>query len=121
MPLIQRLGRNHTIREFRAAAALRVQESTRLAVSGHRLGAIYLSGYASEMLLKAAYFSVSGWGPSTPITMSDLDSAKRRANTVFALQWTSNLHDLTRWVALLIEERKHRGRPYPNPFARSLT
>jgi hypothetical protein len=31
-----------------------------------------------------------------------------------------NLHDLTKWVELLIEERRRLGHPYPPGFARSL-
>jgi HEPN domain-containing protein len=61
MPLVQRIhSRPHTIAEFRRAATLRYREAVRLAVAGDRLAAIYLSGYAAEMLLKAAYFRLTG-------------------------------------------------------------
>jgi hypothetical protein len=61
MPLIARIPTDHTIREFRAAAGLRYREGQRLALTGNRLTAIYLWGYAAEMLLKAAYFRLRSW------------------------------------------------------------
>ena len=64
MPLIARVTADHSIREFRNAAWRRYQEARRLAINGDRLAAIYLWGYAAEMLLKAAYFRLVGWSPT---------------------------------------------------------
>jgi hypothetical protein len=121
MPLIARLPAYHTIREFRAAATLRYHEATRLATGGDRLAAIYLCGYAAEMLLKAAYFRLVGKGPNDSVTMADIQNGKHYANTTLGLGWATNLHDLTRWGQLLIEDRKYRHLPYAAAFARSLT
>src|SRR5687767_599132 len=121
MPLIQRLSADHTIREFRTAALMRLREATHLAVAGHRLGAVYLSGYSAEMLLKAAYFRLSGWGLTAPIALADIQGAKVHATSTLGLPWPGNLHDLTKWAALLIEERKYRGLAYSASFARSLS
>jgi hypothetical protein len=120
MPLIQRLALDHTIREFRAAAAARYREAVSLAVAEDRLAAIYLSGYAVEMLLKAAYFRLAGWGPPDSVSLADLQHARQHAVTALGLVWPGNLHDLPRWTALLVEDRKYRNVPYAPGFARSL-
>lgn len=113
MPLIARIAQDHTVREFRAAAGLRYREAQRLAVAGDRLAAIYLWGYAAEMLLKAAYFRLRGWLPTQPITMTDIRDARNYAITTLQIAWPQpNLHDLSRWRALLVEERKHQLLPY---------
>src|SRR5438105_6456634 len=118
MPLIARLSPHHTIREFRAAAGLRFREGRRLALAGDRLAAIYLWGYTAEMLLKAAYFRLRGWLPSQPITMIDIRNARQYAMTTLHLAWPQNLHDLSRWRELLVEERKHQLLPYLWVFLR---
>ena len=51
-----------SIREFRAAARQRFDDALAMADQGRRTGAVYLWGYTSEMLLKAAYFSFGGLG-----------------------------------------------------------
>lgn len=122
MPLLARIPADHTIREFRTAAGLRYQEARRLALTGDRLMAIYLWGYAAEMLLKAAYFRLRGWLPAQPITMTDLRDARNYAITTLHLAWPQpNLHDLSRWRELLVEERKNQSAPYSASFARSLS
>jgi hypothetical protein len=120
MPLIQRLSQEHTISQFRAAALMRYREASRLATAGDRLAAIYLGGYAAEMLLKAAYFRLAGWGQSTPITRADVRDAREYATKTLKLTWREQLHDLNGWAALLVEERKIRGKPYAFSFSRSL-
>jgi hypothetical protein len=116
MSLIQRLSHDHSIREFRAAARLRLREATHLATANHRLGAIYLSGYAGEMLLKAAYFRLAGWGLTVRITLADIQAAKVHATSALGLPWPGNLHDLTSWTSLLIEERRHSWPGLPGQF-----
>jgi hypothetical protein len=120
MPLIARTPVDHSIREFRAAAGMRYHEARRLAVLGDRLAAIYLWGYAAEMLLKAAYFRLIGRAPTQPITVSDLLTAKQYAKNQLGLVWHGNLHDLSRWRDLLVEERRLRNLAYPFAFARTL-
>jgi hypothetical protein len=120
MPLIQRIGPSHTIREFRAAALLRFREASRLAIHDHRLGAIYLCGYAAEMLLKAGYFRLAGKTAADPVPLTDIQSVKKYATAHLGLPWPGNLHDLRSWTALLVEERKYRGVAYQAAFARSL-
>jgi hypothetical protein len=55
-----------SILQFRAAAMQRADDALALAAAGRRTGAIYLWGYAAEMVLKAAYFSSLG-PPETQI------------------------------------------------------
>lgn len=120
MPLIARTPTNHTIRDFRAAAAQRYQEGRHLAIAGDRLAAIYLWGYTAEMLLKAAYFRLRGWFPVQPITLADIRDARNHAINNLHLAWPQpNLHDLSRWRELLIEQRKQQLVPYPWAFTRS--
>jgi hypothetical protein len=116
------LSTDHTIREFRAAATPRYNEGVRLAAADDRLAAIYLWGYAAEMLLKAAYFRLVGWLPRQAVTMNDLKAARGYAIHALGIGWTtSNLHDLTKWAALLVEARRARGVPYPSGFSRAMT
>ena len=60
--------RPDSIREFRAAARQRFDDGLSLAAAGRRTGAIYLFGYTAEMILKAAYFSLSGLTETDTIT-----------------------------------------------------
>lgn len=121
MPLIARIPADHSIRDFRAAAGMRYREAQRLAIAGHRLAAVYLCGYAAEMLLKAAYFRLIGRSPAQAITMGDLNNAKSYAINHVGIHWPGNLHDIRRWEELLIQERRLRHVPFPAAFARSLT
>jgi hypothetical protein len=53
--------------------------------------------------------------------MTDLRDARNYASTILHLAWPQpNLHDLSRWRELLVEERKHQLLPYPGIFVRSL-
>jgi len=119
MPLIARLSSSHTITSFRLAAGSRFQEATRLAIAGDRLSAIYLAGYAAEMLLKAAYFRLTGWSSSQAFGKADLNAAQKHAKSMNVV-WAGHLHDLTGWSALLIAERHRAGVPYPRSFANAL-
>lgn len=60
-----------------------------------------------------------GWVPVQAITMHDLNNAKNHAVHHLGLPWPTNLHDLPRWRALLVEERILRLVPYAAGFARS--
>jgi hypothetical protein len=122
MPLIARIVADHTVRDLRAAAGLRYREARRLALAGDRLMAIYLWGYAAEMLLKAAYFRLRGWLPTQPVTLADIKAARTHAIQILNLAWPQpNLHDLPRWRELLVEERKRLQVPYAGGFGRSLS
>jgi hypothetical protein len=118
MPLAQRLAnRPHTVRTFRAAAGARYRDGLTLAGAGRPLGAVYLFGYAAEMLLKAAYFRLRGWGPGA-ITYRDLADARARALGTHGVVWPGRLHDLGGWSRLLVAERAFLGRPLPARLGR---
>ncbi|MBX9622870.1 MAG: hypothetical protein K2X82_03560 [Gemmataceae bacterium] len=122
MPLAHRVGnRPHTVRAFRAAAGARYRDGVALAEADRPLGAVYVLGYAAEMLLKAAYFRLRGWGPRTPITFPHLTAARDRAVNALGVPWTDRLHDLDGWAGLLVAERAHLGRPLPARLRRRLT
>ena len=90
------------------AAAQRFWDALTLATgdAGHEAGAIYLLGYVAEMLLKTAYFRVTGVPPSQNIA-PHLTAARRNAS------WRGgNLHNLHSWFALLNDARFFRGNPW---------
>lgn len=90
------------------AAAQRFWDALALATgdAGHEAGAIYLFGYVAEMLLKTAYFRVTGVPPSQDIA-PHLMAARRNAS------WRGgNLHDLRSWFALLNDARSLQGNPW---------
>ena len=105
MPLVTRAAtRRHSVVAFRAAAGARYREALELERSGHRLVAIYLFGYAAEMLVKAAYFRAAGWAPAAPITHAHMTAARSRALAA-PLLWPGNLHDIAGWARLLVHTR----------------
>ena len=79
--------RTDSVREFRASARQQFQDGLALAAAGRRTGAIYVWGYCAEMLLKAAYFSVTGVAESVPITWQHLSQAITRGITGFQILW----------------------------------
>lgn len=112
MSLVDRVDAGgHSIRRFRAAARMRYQEGLRLANNERLLGSVYLWGYVAEMLLKGAYFRLVGFGDNDVIQVADMYVARNRALNVFGVSWPGNLHDLSGWSALLIEEHDLLGRP----------
>ena len=56
-----------SIREFQASARQRYNDGVAAAATGRSLAAIYLWGYAAEMVLKAAYFSAMGFEPDNTL------------------------------------------------------
>ena len=104
--------RQDSIGEFRAAAERRFAEGLALDRDGHRTGAIYLWGYAAEMVLKAAYFQLVGFGPDRPITTRDRRLAQQGA-TLLGIGGFSSPHDIGAWAELLIAKRKDLDSPYP--------
>jgi hypothetical protein len=111
-----------SVREFRLAARRRFEDGVELADAEHRLSAIYVFGYAAEMILKAGYFSVVGFGDLQVITMADLRAAAAKA-APFGLVWpgaphTPNLHHVASWARLLVAERATMpGKAYAAAFA----
>lgn len=102
-PLLQRL-RIDSVQEFRRSAFERIEDGYRLAAADRRLGAIYLWGYATEMLLKSAYFSAVGFKATDPVAIADLNNAKNQAPSL-QFQWIGNLHSLESWSRLLVNSR----------------
>ena len=116
MTLIARVSTDETIHNFRRAAGARYAEGSWLATHGDRLASIYLLGYSAEMLLKAAFFRLEGYGPGDPLPLKSAPAYARS----WGLAGPRNLHDLPWWATLLVERRKLDGRPYPLAFSSSL-
>lgn len=101
-PILGRL-RPNSVEEFRAAALVRYAEAERLANAAHGTGAVYLWGYAGEMTLKAAYFSLLGFGPRQAIGLVDLRVAVDRTAPALGLLWpvAGKFHNVEYWARLL--------------------
>ena len=97
-----------SIREFRGAARRRFDDGLSLAASGRRTAAIYLWGYAAEMMLKAAYFAVVGLAATDVITWpGNIQPAINRGRTVLGIAWprAGQGHNVRAWAELLVAER----------------
>ena len=104
------------IAEFRAAARKRFDEAETLATNEHRLGGIYLCGYAAEMTVKAAYFSFIGFALHDPISIADMKAAASKGSSVLGTPVFPNLHHVECWARLLIAERVAAAKAYPARF-----
>jgi hypothetical protein len=92
--------------EFQIAARQRSRDAAVLADARRGVGAIYLWGYAVEMILKAAYFRLIGFHDRQTIDRHDLFQAAKTAQTI-GVVWLppSNFHNLRAWVELLVRSR----------------
>jgi hypothetical protein len=101
--------RSDSIAEFRAAALRRYGDGLALAETGvreRRTGAIYLWGYAVEMVLKAAVFDAFGYDDRDEISAPDLNAVKGLAADL-GLVWPkgANLHRVDLWGQVLVRLR----------------
>lgn len=117
------LARCHpdSIREFRAAARERYTDGLELAGRGRRTGAIYLWGYAAEMTLKAAYFSLLGSAEAEELDWGrHLRPAIQRGRGL-GIPWPGRGegHNVRAWAELLVRARLvPPATAYPVPFGR---
>lgn len=108
-----------SIREFRASARQRYEDGLALAASGRRTGAIYLWGYAAEMIFKAAYFALTGLADTAAITWAgNLSPAVNRGRVVFGIAWPNAGagHNVRAWAELLVAERALTPMAYAPSF-----
>ena len=102
-----------SILEFRAAARQRSLDAIMLEAAGRRTAAVYLWGYVAEMILKAAFFEVSGFSNIQAITINDLRTGLR---TWAGAVSHSNLHHLGLWAEALVTLRASKpGLAYADP------
>jgi hypothetical protein len=101
-----------SIQEFRKAAVVRCIDAQVLAEAGQRAAAIYLWGYAAEMVIKATYFAAIGYRNQQSITLADLDRAKKHSASLLGVPWSGGLHNIEAWSRLLVNERARLGKPY---------
>jgi hypothetical protein len=98
-----------SIREFRAAARQRYQDGLALAAAGNRTAAIYLWGYATEMILKAAYFSLFGLAEDDVISVpGHIQPAINRGRAApLSIAWPNPGagHNVGAWAELLVGVR----------------
>lgn len=93
-----------SIHEFRLAAEERFLDGLYLADGGRRTGAVYVWGYAAEMVLKATYFDAIGFAAKQAIGMADLRAAVATAAAA-GIVWQGNLHNIESWAELLLSVR----------------
>jgi hypothetical protein len=107
------------IHEFRASAKARFDDALALAAAGRRSGAIYMWGYCTEMLLKAAYFSVIGKSETDEIKLTDILGATNKGRGTFGINWPKQegWHNLRAWSELLVAERSMSSVPYAQQLA----
>lgn len=95
-----------SIQEFGAAAHQRFLDGISAAASERRTAAIYLWGYAAEMVLKAAYFRVIGFATTQAITFPDLQAAINQGK-ILGIPWPTKGqgHNVRAWAQLLVTWR----------------
>lgn len=98
-----------SIREFRASAGHRYNDGLALAGAGNRTAAIYLWGYAAEMTLKAASFSLFGLAEDDVITvLGHIQPAINRGRAApLSIAWPNQGagHNVRAWAELLVGVR----------------
>lgn len=100
---VNALEPNDTWAGFEASAEVHYFEAIHLMTDGWRSGAIYLLGYVTELLLKAATFRALGIPPAQPL--------RRRARFPTATSVIILDHDLVRLRDQLKIVRKDSGNP----------
>lgn len=98
-----------SIGEFRASARQRYNDGLTLAAAGNRTAAIYLWGYATEMTLKAAYFTLLGLSENDVITVpGHVQPAINRGRAApLSIAWPPQGagHNVRAWAELLVGVR----------------
>jgi hypothetical protein len=115
MPLRQRIvGYPETVQEQELAAQERFLEALELLTAGYPDGAVYLFGYVAEMLLKNAYFLLTGARPAD-LVGPRLAPARNAADRFNRLRGISHehYHSIRFWSYLLVETRRFQGRLLP--------
>lgn len=102
-----------TIQEFDIAAEARYYDGLELMAAGRTGAGIYLVGYAAEMLLKCAYFLLTGASPGDPVAPR-LVPARSRGRFLVPGVPDEQFHSLRFWSLLLLNERRWRNRPVPD-------
>jgi len=99
-----------TIQGFEAAAEEKYEDGFNLLASTSPGNGVYLLGYAAEMLLKCAYFRVSGLGLTVPITRQELNQARVDSTLLGVLADVEGFHNVAFWSELIIKKRLQQSR-----------
>jgi hypothetical protein len=108
---VEQLG-HETISKFARSAPLRLEEGDFLSKK-YPLTAIYLYGYAAEMVLKAAYFRNLRFGLIDEIDADTRNRAMARARVNNLM--TRDPHDIPGWARLLTWEKRTLHPPAYGP------
>lgn len=99
-----------TIQGFEAAAEEKYEGGFNLLTYTSPGNGVYLMGYAAEMLLKCAYFRVSGLGLTVPITRLELRQARTDSTNLGVLADVEGFHNVAFWSELLTKKRLQQSR-----------
>ena len=99
--------RPDSIREFSASAIQRYHDGLVAAAGGRDLAAIYLWGYGAEMIVKAAYFTLTNVAEGDPLSMSAHLYPAIQLGRGLGIAWPQSGagHNVRAWAELLVLER----------------
>lgn len=120
MSLLLRMTEPDSIQRYERAAMARLRDGRLLRRSEREFWAIYTLGYVVELILKTAFFRLSGLRVSEDVRPT-LKLARPWAKALQIRYEARNLHDLMFWWSLLVCERGILDRPYSKEFSRALS
>jgi hypothetical protein len=103
------------VQDLELAAEQRYWEGMHLMAEGRWGAGIYLMGYATEMVLKAAVFRTDGASPADDVR-SRLGPARVWGGVFLPNVPHESYHSLWFWYRLLRQKRQWWGRPIPWEF-----
>lgn len=122
MGYLRRLGKKDALEDLRSlelAAERRFYDALELATApaGCESSAIYLFGYAAEIILKVACFNLDG---ASLGTRTDRHRKSLANLPTYKSSCGSNHHCLVGWLEVLLELRRKRGLPTTAQYRREL-
>ena len=111
MPIRQQTqGVQETLDGMEQAASEKIEVGFNPLTDGSSVG-IELMGFATEMLLKSAYFRFIGHPGSDAITRQHLTQAEKDAHILSVVASPESFHSVEFWGELLIKQRRSQSRP----------
>ena len=99
------------IQEYEQATADRLWDGMSLWSLSRDTGAIYVLGYAAEIVIKCAYFRFAGFTIVQNIGRAELGTAAARATTLGVTTPREGFHSIRFWSDLLIAQRRAAAQP----------
>jgi hypothetical protein len=99
------------LQEYEQAMSDRLWDGMSLWSLSRDPGAIYVLGYAAEIIIKCAYFRFSGFTIVQNIGHAELNTAAARATTLGVTTHREGFLGIRFWSDLLIAQRRAAARP----------